>query len=103
MASSSRICAARRTAALGLLALLAMLTRPLYAENREFTGVKIILNELVQTYDGTPKPVTVTTIPAGLPVRVTYDGSTDAPADAGSYTVIATIELPLIQVSAKDT
>jgi len=46
---------------------------------------------LTFTYDGNPKPVTVTTIPAGLAVAITYDGSATAPTDVGNYTVVATV------------
>ncbi|MGH8019772.1 MAG: MBG domain-containing protein [Opitutaceae bacterium] len=42
-------------------------------------------------FDGTPKPVTVTTTPAGLTVDVTYNGSATVPSAAGSYAVVATI------------
>ncbi|MEO1902092.1 MAG: choice-of-anchor Q domain-containing protein [Alcanivorax sp.] len=40
-----------------------------------------------RTYDGSPKAVTVTTTPAGVPVTVTYDGVATAPTDAGDYAV----------------
>ncbi|MET0553337.1 MAG: MBG domain-containing protein [Vicinamibacteria bacterium] len=46
---------------------------------------------LAQTYDGTPRAVTVTTAPAGLAVVVTYDGSPTAPAAPGTYAVVATV------------
>ena len=46
---------------------------------------------LVQTYNGTAKAVSVSTIPAGLDVLVTYNGSPDGPVNAGSYTVQAAI------------
>ena len=46
---------------------------------------------LLQVYDGAPKPVTVSTVPAGLTVQVTYDGSATPPTAPGSYTVNATI------------
>ncbi|MCH8527946.1 MAG: MBG domain-containing protein [Kiritimatiellae bacterium] len=52
----------------------------------------VTLSELTQTFDNTPKVVSVTTDPADLVVRVTYDGSSEAPTDAGSYTVVAVIE-----------
>lgn len=51
--------------------------------------VTITINDLAQTYDGTPRPVTVTTNPV-LPasdITVTYNGSTAAPTNAGTYTV----------------
>lgn len=51
----------------------------------------ITLNPLQQAYDGTLKPVTATTTPAGLTVNLTYDGATTAPIYPGSHAVIATI------------
>lgn len=54
----------------------------------------LALDALVQPYDGTPKSVTFTTVPAGLPVNVTYDGSATPPTAAGSYAVAATIDSP---------
>lgn len=51
----------------------------------------VLLENLLQTYDGTPKPVSVTTTPPGLPVDLTYDGSTNAPINPGNYTVIGTV------------
>lgn len=54
----------------------------------------ITLTNLVQAYDGTPKPVAAVTAPAGLPVSVTYDGSATAPTNPGSYAVVATVTDP---------
>jgi cyclophilin family peptidyl-prolyl cis-trans isomerase len=51
----------------------------------------ISFGEVNFTYDGTPKPVTVSTTPAGLAVSVTYATAPDAPTAAGSYAVVATI------------
>src|SRR3954452_14546235 len=65
--------------------------------------VTIRLADLVQTYDGAPKTVSVIPVPPNLPVTISYDGSSDAPSDTGSYTVIAEVNLPLVQVSAKNT
>ena len=43
-------------------------------------------------YDGTPKAATATTSnPAGLNVTITYNGSTTAPTNVGSYNVVAKI------------
>ena len=55
------------------------------------TPVTVTLGNLAQTYDGTAKPVTVTTDPTNITTAVTYGGSTSAPINAGSYTVIATV------------
>ncbi len=55
----------------------------------------ITLGNLTQTYDGTPKPVMVTTDPPNIEgVVVTYDGSTTPPTNAGSYAVVATLNNP---------
>ena len=44
-----------------------------------------------QVYSGNPRSVTVTTDPPGLAIQVTYDGSPQAPTDAGIYPVIVTV------------
>lgn len=54
--------------------------------------VSVDLANLQQTYDGTPKAVTASTTPVGLKVALTYDGKTEAPTDAGTYAVSATID-----------
>ncbi|MDZ4402135.1 MBG domain-containing protein [Prosthecobacter sp.] len=51
----------------------------------------ITLGSLAQAYDGSPKPASATTTPAGLTVDLTYDGSATAPSAYGSYVVAATI------------
>lgn len=52
----------------------------------------ITLSNLVQDYDGNPKPVTVTTSPVGLnTITTTYNGSGTAPTNPGSYTVVSTL------------
>jgi alpha-tubulin suppressor-like RCC1 family protein len=51
----------------------------------------VTLSDLNQTYSGSPKLVTATTIPAGLTVDSTYDGNVTAPTNAGSYAVIAIV------------
>ncbi|HEY4744021.1 MAG TPA: DNRLRE domain-containing protein, partial [Desulfuromonadaceae bacterium] len=50
----------------------------------------ISIDRLQQKYDGTPKQVSVTTIPAGIPVTITYNGSNSAPSAKGMYLVAAT-------------
>ena len=67
------------------------------------TLATVILSNLSQIYDGTPKSVSVTTIPADLTAIVTYDGSLSAPTNADSYTVIGTINTPGYQGSATNT
>ncbi len=51
----------------------------------------ITLGNLNPTYDGTAKAAAVNTAPTGLAVTITYNGFTTAPTNAGSYTVVATI------------
>lgn len=54
----------------------------------------VTLSNLAQTYTGLALSATVTTSPTGLPVTLTYNGSTTSPTAAGSYSVIATITNP---------
>lgn len=58
------------------------------------TPATVALGGLSQTFDGSPKAATVTTAPEGLPVSVTYNGGTAAPANAGTYAITATIVDP---------
>jgi len=52
----------------------------------------VVLGQLSAGYDGTPKSVTVTTVPTPLNVTVTYDGAAAVPVNAGSYAVVATVD-----------
>ncbi len=61
------------------------------------------LSDLVQVFDGLPKPVTVITDPIGLAVEVSYDGDPAAPTPAGDYAVTATVVDPNYVGSASDT
>jgi hypothetical protein len=63
----------------------------------------ITLGDLAATFDGTPKAVSATTVPAGLNVALTYDGSATAPSAAGSYPVVATINDANYQGTASNT
>lgn len=51
----------------------------------------LTLNGLDQVYTGTPRTVTATTNPASLSASITYEGSSTAPTDHGTYAVVATI------------
>lgn len=51
----------------------------------------VILTDLLQAFDGSPKPVSVTTEPAGLSVDVLYDGLAHPPSEVGIYSIVATI------------
>jgi uncharacterized repeat protein (TIGR03806 family) len=63
----------------------------------------VTLSNLTQPYMGTPLSVTVTTVPPGLPVTVTYNGSTTPPTTVGSYAISATITDPNYTGSAGGT
>ena len=66
-------------------------------------SVSVTLGNLSQTYDGNARSVSVTTVPPGLTVNLTYNGSASAPTNAGSYTVIGTINDPNYAGSATNT
>ena len=55
------------------------------------TPASISLSNLTHTYNGSAKSATVTTVPSGLAYTITYNGSTTAPVNAGSYAVVATL------------
>lgn len=52
----------------------------------------IRLSNLEQTYDGIAKSVTATTVPLGLQVSISYNGTSEAPTNAGRYEVVAMVE-----------
>jgi hypothetical protein len=59
------------------------------------------LGSLSFTYDGSPKPVTVTTDPSPLAgVTITYAGSNTAPTNAGSYAIV--VQLDNINYESED-
>lgn len=64
---------------------------------------ELLLSDLSRTFDGTSRAVSASTVPAGLPVALTYNGSTTPPIGAGSYTVAATILDPAYEGSAEAT
>ncbi len=59
--------------------------------------VPVHLQGLSQTYNGLPQSSSATTDVVGLAVEFTYDGNTAAPTNAGTYTVIGTINDPTYQ------
>jgi hypothetical protein len=67
------------------------------------TAATVTLSNLLQVYDGMARNVSATTTPAGLTVNLSFNGSVDAPTDAGSYTVIGIINDPNYQGSATNT
>jgi hypothetical protein len=66
-------------------------------------GATVVLGNLVPTYTGTGRAVSVTTTPARLSVAVTYDGSEAVPVNAGSYVVVATVMDPSYEGGATNT
>jgi GH25 family lysozyme M1 (1,4-beta-N-acetylmuramidase) len=54
----------------------------------------ITLSNLVQFFDNSGISVSATTVPPGLPLYVTYNGSSTLPTNVSSYTVVATISDP---------
>ena len=64
---------------------------------------QVFLSDLAQTYDGTARIATATTMPAGLTVAITYDGSATAPIAAGSYAVTGAVDDVFYEGSASDT
>ena len=63
----------------------------------------VTLTNLAEVYDGSPKPVAVTTSPTGLATSLTYDGSPTPPSVPGSYAVNAAVTEPGYQGSATGT
>lgn len=49
---------------------------------------------LTQTYDGSPKSIGVTVVPAGVAYTVTYNGSATPPVNAGTYAVQVAVDNP---------
>lgn len=64
---------------------------------------QVNLSNLAQTFDGTQRSASVTTVPSGLGVILTYDGSSTAPTNAGSYQVVATVNSPNYEGQATGT
>ncbi|HUJ18768.1 MAG TPA: Ig-like domain-containing protein, partial [Nitrospirota bacterium] len=63
----------------------------------------VTLGSLNQTYDGTQKSASATTNPVGLSVTFTYNGLPTAPAVAGNYNVVGTVNDANYQGSAIGT
>ena len=58
---------------------------------------------ILASYDGGQRPVTVTTNPAGIPVTITYNGSTTPPTLPGNYDVVVTSNDPNYAGTAEGT
>jgi 2',3'-cyclic-nucleotide 2'-phosphodiesterase (5'-nucleotidase family) len=67
------------------------------------TEAVVTLGGLSQSFDGSPKPATVTTIPPALARTVTYSGGSDVPVHPGTYVVSATVTQPGFTGSAGGT
>ena len=67
------------------------------------SNAPLTLSNLSQPYNGSARTVSVSTIPSGLTVNLTYAGSANAPTNVGSYQVIGTISDPNHQGSATNT
>ena len=63
----------------------------------------VTLGNLNQLYTGSAISATASTTPPGLTVNLTYNGSPNAPTNAGNYTVIGTISDPNYYGSATNT
>ncbi len=61
------------------------------------------ISNKIQTFNGSERPVAVTTIPSNLTTDITYNGSSVLPVNAGKYVVVATINDPTYQGSVTDT
>ncbi len=95
--------------AAGSYAVVATVTDPNYTGSASGTLVvdpalaTVTLGGLAQLFDGTPRIVTATTVPPGLPVAISYDGAPTPPTAAGSYAVVATVTDPNYTGSASGT
>jgi subtilisin family serine protease len=63
----------------------------------------LTLSNLTQTYNGSARSVAASTTPAGLTTSITYNGNSSAPTNAGSYSVIATVNDANYQGSVSNT
>lgn len=63
----------------------------------------VALADLYQSYDGSPKRVSVSTSPAGLATVVSYNGSLTVPTSIGTYAVTAAISDPNYAGTASGT
>lgn len=63
----------------------------------------VTLTNLEQDFIGSPRVVTATTVPTGLVVTVTYNGSLTPPSQVGSYTVLGVVTDPRYEGSASGT
>ena len=67
------------------------------------SNAPITLGNLIQMYNGAARSATASTIPSGLLVNLTYNGSSPSPTNASSYQVIGTISNTNHQGTATNT
>ncbi|MBU4498064.1 MAG: VCBS repeat-containing protein, partial [Verrucomicrobia bacterium] len=63
----------------------------------------VTLNNLTQTYNGSARVVTATTVPSGKAVDITYAGHAWAPTNAGTYAVTGVVNEALYAGSTNGT
>ncbi len=78
------------------------LTQPSTTASILQAWVNVAITNTEQTYDGQPKPVTVT-VASGLPTTVLYSGNLTVPTNAGTYPVAANVTNPNFSGSATAT
>ncbi|MGI4827637.1 MAG: MBG domain-containing protein, partial [Janthinobacterium lividum] len=66
-------------------------------------SASLVLGNLNVSYDGNAHAATATSVPAGLSISLTYNGSAAAPTTTGSYAVVATVNDPDYTGSAAGT
>jgi trimeric autotransporter adhesin len=80
------------------------LTQPSATADSATAEASLTISNLAYVYNGTPRAVTVTVTPAGVPFTVVYPTTGGgAPTDAGSYAVTATVTDPNYSGTATQT
>jgi trimeric autotransporter adhesin len=80
------------------------LTQPSATADSATAEASLTISNLAYVYNGTPRAVTVTVTPAGVPFTVGYPTTGGgAPTDAGSYAVTATVTDPNYSGTATQT
>jgi hypothetical protein len=63
--------------------------------------VQVYLSNMSHIFDGSPKGVSVSTVPADIPTITTYSGSSSAPTAAGRYDVVVEANHPTYAGTAR--
>ncbi len=66
-------------------------------------AAEVLMADLRQPYDGTPRAVSVASFPPVQSIVVTYDGQAAAPVHAGRYTVVGRVADPCYRGAATGT